>query len=104
MKQSEILKREMIDAENDHAFWNLEKKYKRQLRLELFESDILPILKDNFEIEYIPNSDGYRFYSKDHQTKFTYYPKADKINHHKKNKWYRNGLYFLEKQILNNLQ
>ena len=98
MKKSEQLRKEASMAESDQQCLGLHTKAMREERLERFEEEWLPLLREKTAVEYffIPNN-----YTMKHNNFGTidYYPKANKVLIRKQNKWIKPGLQWLIKNF-----
>lgn len=99
MKESERLRAEAWEAENDAQFWNKYFAIARSERYEDFEENALPKLILSTEIsswEKMP-AGFFKFRLKNGKSA-DYYPKADKLC--LSGKWLRNGLKNLKEILL----
>lgn len=99
MKNSEILKQQSAEEDNDLIAMGLHAKIIREERNERFEDKWLPKLKDKFGdyIKYDEKLFAWRI--KHGPDELAYYPKANKIFDYSSNTWIKQGLKYLIKKF-----
>ncbi len=97
MKKSEQLRIEAGSIESDIKYLGAANKIMRAEREERFEENILPELRKRFVVE--ENENFIRIDTQEYGT-ITIYPKANKLNIHKGNRWIKRGGV---RWIINNL-
>ncbi len=100
MKKSEKLKREAEQEENDLKALGLHTKVLREERVENFEENWLPKLRETHICEEAKNG-SYTIYS----TRFgimNYYPKANRLLFRRTQKWAKPALEFIAQNLIGN--
>lgn len=87
MKKSEELFKEANEHENDYKSWNLYSKAKRQKKFEMFEENILPILKEKYQVEYSEQFYKFIIDTGNNYGVIDYFAKSNKILIRQTNTW-----------------
>ena len=103
MKQSEILKKQLQEEENDIKAFGIECKIIREVKNERFEDTWLPRLEDRITKQNIAyNADMFRYtITTNSHGIIDFYPKANKVLIRKDNKWIKPGLKWLINNMIN---
>ena len=98
MKKSEFLKESLLVEENDSKAFGIGTKIIREERTERFDENWLFKFKDKFkdDFRYIEKMFCWRLMD-DKKNNIDFYPKANKVFIHSKNKWIKPGLDYLIK-------
>jgi hypothetical protein len=104
MKKSEDLKKQAAEEENDLKVLGLMTGALREGRLEKFEEDYLPKLKElGYEITHNEKTHHYLINttnSKVNKGIIDFYPKANKVCIRKGNRWITKGLKWITENLL----
>jgi hypothetical protein len=98
MKKSEELRIEADKEENDLKYLGMANKVMREERIERFEEDWLPLLKEKATVHYSELLTRYWIENKKMGV-IDFYPKANKILIRKQNRWVKPGLKWLIKNF-----
>jgi len=86
MKQSEKLKIEASEKESDLAYMGVMKKAFRAQKVEYFEENVLPALKEKFVVEMFA-ANSYRIRRTEGKGIIDFYPPKGRMFIHKSQKW-----------------
>jgi hypothetical protein len=102
MSKSEELRKQANAEENDLKALGIYNKSLREKRLERFETHILDLERQGYEI--VENNHKYTIDTDTQEVKFgiiDYFPKANKVLIRKDNRWIKPGLNWILKNLLN---
>lgn len=102
MRNSDIIKAELVEEDNDSKALGLHCKLIREERSDKFEDNYLLKLKESFKVDYDENMSKYSITTDDGIVDF--YPKVNKILIRRKNKWIKPGLKWLLDNLLTKSQ
>lgn len=101
MKKSEELRIEANKEDNDFSFFNKIKKAKRQEKVEIFEENYLDkILDKGFDVTPFDGIKVTISNVSDEIGIIDFFPKANRLLVRKQNKWFSNGVNWIENNIL----
>jgi hypothetical protein len=98
MKKSEQLRVEAGSIESDIKYLGAANKIMREERIERFEEEWLPLLKEKATVHYSELLNRYWIENKKMGV-IDFYPKANKILIRKENRWVKPGLQWLIKNF-----